>query len=263
MADDVTSVAESRQSPGCRPARCMRLSEPGVIDQCARVMFPLVFVLFNLVYWFAYYNVHGHPDEEGFTGVKWKWGGTGKRGSRRGDAVSNWASWSSLVEFCGNIMYDVEETKRIQMWINGIDAWVGTGAGLTKPLRLTKARLSESSWLVHTTNALVSQGPYAWSPNSLSIANGTISPHLLTLAYRYVSAIVPLTSLSVLHAYGPRSSSFSKAQGLHNTGHWTLGLRLVIIMILSTSVAGVVMIADREVSYCNNIAHFVQSEYFC
>ena len=31
------------------------------------------------------------------------------------------------------------------------------GAGFTKPLRLTKARLSEFSWLVHTTNALVSQ----------------------------------------------------------------------------------------------------------
>ena len=40
---------------------------------------------------------------------------------------------------------------------------------------------------------------------SLPIANGTISPYLLTLAYRYVSAIVPLTSLLVLHAYGPRS----------------------------------------------------------
>ena len=33
-------------------------------------------------------------------------------------------------------------------------------------------------------------GPYAWSTNSLPIANGTISPYLLTLAYRYVSAIV-------------------------------------------------------------------------
>ena len=39
----------------------------------------------------------------------------------------------------------------------------------------------------------------------MPIANGTISPDLLTLAYRYVSAIVPLTSLLVLHAYGPRS----------------------------------------------------------
>ena len=35
------------------------------------------------------------------------------------------------------------------------------------------------------------------------IANGTISPYLVTLVYRYVSAIVPLTSLLVLHAYGP------------------------------------------------------------
>ena len=34
-----------------------------------------------------------------------------------------------------------------------------------------------------------------------AIANGTISP----LVYRYVSAIVPLTSLLVLHAYGPWS----------------------------------------------------------
>ena len=34
-------------------------------------------------------------------------------------------------------------------------------------------------------------------------ANGAISPYLLTLAYRYVSAIVPLTTLLVLHAYGP------------------------------------------------------------
>ena len=31
------------------------------------------------------------------------------------------------------------------------------GAGFTKPLRLTKARLSEFSRLVYTTNALVSQ----------------------------------------------------------------------------------------------------------
>ena len=46
-------------------------------------------------------------------------------------------------------------------------------------------------------------GPYARSTNSLPIANGTISPYLLTLVYRYVSAIVPLTSLLVLHAYGP------------------------------------------------------------
>ena len=50
--------------------------------------------------------------------------------------------------------------------------------------------------------ALHAQGPYARSTNSLTIANGTISPRLLTLAYRYVSAIVPLTLLSVLHAYG-------------------------------------------------------------
>ena len=48
-----------------------------------------------------------------------------------------------------------------------------------------------------------SLGPYAWSTNSLPIANGTISPYLLTLAYRYVSAIIPLTSLLGLHAYGP------------------------------------------------------------
>ena len=48
-------------------------------------------------------------------------------------------------------------------------------------------------------------GPYAWSTNSLPIANGTISPYILTLVYRYVSAIVPLTSLLVLHAYGPWS----------------------------------------------------------
>ena len=31
------------------------------------------------------------------------------------------------------------------------------GAGFTTPLRLTKARLSEFSWLVHTTNALASR----------------------------------------------------------------------------------------------------------
>ena len=49
-------------------------------------------------------------------------------------------------------------------------------------------------------------GPYAWSTNSLPIANGTLSPYLLTLAYRYVNAIVPLTSLLVLHAYGPRGT---------------------------------------------------------
>ena len=42
------------------------------------------------------------------------------------------------------------------------------------------------------------------------IANGTISPFLLTLAYRYVSAIVPLTSLLVRHAYGPMTADVQK-----------------------------------------------------
>ena len=58
-------------------------------------------------------------------------------------------------------------------------------------------------WHYTTAVCIVTLGPYAWSTNSLPIANGTISPYLLTLVYRYVSAIVPLTSLLVLHAYGP------------------------------------------------------------
>ena len=61
---------------------------------------------------------------------------------------------------------------------------------------------------------IVFLGPYAWSTNSLPIANGTISPYLLTLAYRYVSAIVPLTSLLVLHAYGPCASKQPVSPGL-------------------------------------------------
>ena len=47
-------------------------------------------------------------------------------------------------------------------------------------------------------------GPYEAPIACLLIANGTISPYRLTLVYRYVSAIVPLTSLLVLVAYGPR-----------------------------------------------------------
>ena len=43
------------------------------------------------------------------------------------------------------------------------------------------------------------------APIACLIANGTISPYLLTLVYRYDSAIVPLTSLLVLRAYGPKS----------------------------------------------------------
>ena len=78
-----------------------------------------------------------------------------------------------------------------------------------------------TSWFVHVLiQVRVSQGPYARITNSLPIANGTISPYLLTLAYRYVSAIVPLTSLLVLHAYGPRlarSSAISKINGKDNS----------------------------------------------
>ena len=56
---------------------------------------------------------------------------------------------------------------------------------------------------VHVAKGLLYQGLYAWSTNSLSRANGTISPYLLTLVYRYDNAIVRLTPLLVLRAYGP------------------------------------------------------------
>ena len=62
------------------------------------------------------------------------------------------------------------------------------------------AEMSIVTWRDWLHRAL---GPYAWSTNSLPVANGTISPYIFTLVYRYVSAIVPLTSLLVLHAYGP------------------------------------------------------------
>ena len=44
---------------------------------------------------------------------------------------------------------------------------------------------------------------YQLIDNQGPIANDTISPYLLALVYRYVSAIVPLATLLVLHAYGP------------------------------------------------------------
>ena len=64
---------------------------------------------------------------------------------------------------------------------------------------------------------LTSTGAYAWRINSLPIGNGTRSPYLLTLVYRYVSATVPLSSLLVLHAYG----------------HWSTTARLEISADLS------------------------------
>ena len=39
-------------------------------------------------------------------------------------------------------------------------------------------------------DSVIVQGTYARSTNSLPIANGTISPYLLKLVYRYVSAII-------------------------------------------------------------------------
>ena len=71
-------------------------------------------------------------------------------------------------------------------------------------------------------------GPYAWSTNSLPIANGTISPYLLTLVYRYDSAIVPLSSLLVLHAYGPCSqpTSITFFQSTHKQANLWTNLRI-------------------------------------
>ena len=57
--------------------------------------------------------------------------------------------------------------------------------------------------VVHSlSEAIGNRGRMHEAPIACLIANGTISPYLLTLVYRYVSAIVPLTSLLVLHAYG-------------------------------------------------------------
>ena len=60
---------------------------------------------------------------------------------------------------------------------------------------------SAAGWTPHNYNS--QHGPYARSNDSLPIANGTIMAYRLTLLYQYVSAIVPSTSLSVLHSYDP------------------------------------------------------------